>query len=327
MRHPRILLVAATLALTTAVTPAAAVAALAPDDPLTIGPATLTGAVTDAVTGALSATLSASVTDDGSPTAALNLAAANRPWSVTGWHTDPRTGEVTVSVFGSADGVADWAADSGVTRIAVEHVATAPRPYWDLVGGQLIYSGAARCTLGFNAHAGDVRYVLSAGHCVAGGSTAWYGVGGYIGPGSGSSFPTNDYGLIRVASADAESTPLVDRYGAGGDVTITGSSSAVVGSSVCSSNPVSGWNCGTVTATNTTVCYQQGCVYQLIRTNMCSAPGGSGAPVVTNPGAGSTVRAIGMVAGGSGNCTTGGVTYAQPIQEVLAVYGLTLYTG
>jgi len=306
MRHPRILLLAACLAFATAATPANATPAGAPDQP-------------SAASGA----------------GALNLAAGTRPASVTGWYADPVTGALTVSVHGSADGVAEWAAGSGAGRVTVEHVATAPRPYWDLISGQLIYSGAARCTLGFNAYSGSVRpgqaeptrFVLSAGHCTAGGGTSWYGVGGYIGPGAGSSFPTNDYGLIRVASPDAESTPLVDRYSAGGDVTITGAAGPTVGSSVCYSSPVGGWRCGTVTGVNQTVCYPEGCVYQLIRTNMCAEPGSSGAPVVTNPGSGSTVRAIGMVIGGSGNCTTGGTTWVQPIQEVLSVYGLTLYTG
>jgi hypothetical protein len=49
--------------------------------------------------------------------------------------------------------------------------------------------------------------------------------------------------------------------------------------------------------------------------------------VVTNPGAGATVRAIGLVIGGSGNCTSGGTTWVQPIGEALSAYGLTLVTG
>jgi hypothetical protein len=123
------------------------------------------------------------------------------------------------------------------------------------------------------------------------------------------------------------STPLVDRYTSGSDVTILGVTNPAVGSSVCYSSPVTGWRCGTVTGLNQTVCYPEGCVYQLIRTTICSEPGTSGAPVVTNPGSGTTVRAVGLVAGGSGNCTSGGTTWVQPIAEPLAAYGLTLYTG
>jgi hypothetical protein len=258
----------------------------------------------------------------------LDRAAATRPASVTGWYVDPAKTSVVVSVHGSAAGVLEWA--TGVApagRITVEHVAEAPRPVWDLISGQEIRSATGtRCTLGFNARSSAARYVLSAGHCVSAGSS-WYGVGGYIGPAVGSSFPTNDYGLIQVTSVAAVSTPLVDRYTSGSDVTITGTAGASPGMSVCYSSPVTGWRCGSVIGVNQTVCYPQGCVYQMIRTNLCPEPGTSGAPVVTNPGAGTTVRAIGLMGGGAGNCTSGGTSWVQPIGEVLSAYGLTLYTG
>ena len=65
---------------------------------------------------------------------------------------------------------------------------------------------------------------------------------------------------------------------------------------MCYSSPVSGWRCGTITGIN-------------------------------QPGSGTTVRAIGLVAGGSGNRTSGGTSWVQPISEPLAVYGLALVTG
>lgn len=198
---------------------------------------------------------------------------------------------------------------------------------WNLIGGQLIYStSGARCTLGFNAHSGAGRYVLTAGHCITAGQT-WYGVGGFIGTTAGYSFPANDYGAIRVQSADALSTPLVDRYTSGSDVTIIGVANPTVGMSVCYSSPATGWRCGSITATNQTVCYPEGCIFQVFRMNICAEAGADGAPVVTNPGSGTEVRAVGLIIGGSGNCSAGGTTFAQPISEVLSVYGLTLYTG
>ncbi len=197
---------------------------------------------------------------------------------------------------------------------------------WNLISGQLITNGAAHCTLGFNVHSGASRYILVAGHCLGGGGT-WSGPGGVIGPGAGSSFPGNDYGLISVTSAAALSTPLVDRYSAGPDVTIIGVKSPTPGMSVCSSSPTTGWHCGTITAINQTVCYAQGCVTGLARSNLCPDAGSSGAPVVTNPGSGSTVYAIGLSSGGSGNCSSGGTTFIQPVTEPLSAYGLTMYTG
>ena len=35
----------------------------------------------------------------------------------------------------------------------------------------------------------------------------------------------------------------------------------------------------------------------------------------------------GVTSGGSGNCSSGGTTYFQPVNEILSVYGLTLVTG
>ncbi|WP_082403975.1 S1 family peptidase [Saccharothrix sp. NRRL B-16348] len=256
----------------------------------------------------------------------LDRGAAARPGTVTGWFVDEAAQTVVVSVHGAATGVAEWARGLGAGAVTVEHVAEAPRPVWDLVGGQPIHSGGTRCTLGFNARSGATRYILSAGHCVGAGSE-WHGVGGYIGPSAGSSFPGNDYGLIRVVSTAAVSTPLVDRHSSGPDVTISGFTTPPVGSSLCYSSPAAGWRCGSVTGINQTVCYPQGCVNQLIRATACPEPGASGAPAVTNPGSGTAVRAVGLVSGGSGNCSTGGTTWVQPIAEPLSAYGLTLFTG
>ena len=78
---------------------------------------------------------------------------------------------------------------------------------WNLISGQLITNGGARCTLGFNAHsAAGARYIIVAGHCLGGGGT-WSGVGGVIGPDAGSSFPGNDFGLISVQSAAQLAVP------------------------------------------------------------------------------------------------------------------------
>lgn len=60
-------------------------------------------------------------------------------------------------------------------------------------------------------------------------------------------------------------------------------------------------------------------MYGLGRINVCSQPGDSGAPVFQRN------VAIGVVSGGSGTCASGGVTYFQPIAEVLYSYGLQVY--
>jgi streptogrisin C len=253
----------------------------------------------------------------------LHRAAATRPAHVAGWGVDVRRNAVVISVVGKdARAMAfarRWQARSDAVRI--EHVAEAPRPYWDIIGGQAIFTGGSRCSAGFNARGGATRYVITAGHCTNVGS-AWTGVGGSLGTTAGSSFPGNDYGIIRVTSASALSTPYVDRYSAGSDVRVAGVGTAVIGQPVCRSGSTTGWRCGLVLATNQTVCYPQGCVTQMIRTTACAQPGDSGGPLVNNPLLGTTVVALGLTSGGSGNCLLGGTTFFQPINEVLSRYGL-----
>lgn len=259
--------------------------------------------------------------------ATLDKAAASRPSTVTGWYVDQESKSLVVEVHGNDSGVAKWASGLGAGAVTVKKVAEAPQPLWNLIGGQAITtSSGSRCSLGFNArNSSGTRYVITAGHCTNLGGT-WSGSGGTIGTVSGTSFPTNDYGRITVSSSSAASTALIDRYSSGSDVTVTGAATASNGMAVCRSGSTTGWYCGSVTGTNQTVCYSQGCVYQMIRTNVCAQPGDSGGSLVTRP-SGTTVRALGMTSGGSGNCSSGGTTYYQPVTEALSAYGLTLYTG
>lgn len=290
-------------------------------------------AITAAVATALPSEAAASTASSppsaasaGAAKANLDKAAATRPSSVTGWYVDSTTKSLVVSVHGSDAGVAAWARRQGAQSVTIERVAEAPRALWDLIGGQAIRtSSGSRCSLGFNTRAASGnRYVITAGHCTNLGGT-WSGAGGTIGTVAATSFPGNDYGAIRVSYSAAVSRPLVDRYSAGSDVTVTGAANASVGMAVCRSGSTTGWRCGSVTGTNQTVCYPQGCVYQMIRTNVCAEPGDSGGSLVTNTG--TRVSAVGLTSGGSGNCSSGGTTFYQPVTEVLSTYGLTLYTG
>ncbi|WP_231510020.1 trypsin-like serine protease [Streptosporangium roseum] len=58
----------------------------------------------------------------------------------------------------------------------------------------------------------------------------------------------------------------------------------------------------------------------MTRTNVCAEPGDSGGSFI------SIDQAQGVTSGGSGDCTSGGVTYFQPIGEILTTYGLSLVT-
>lgn len=254
---------------------------------------------------------------------AMDRQSASKPASVTGWYVDVASNSVVASVLDNDAAGLAWAARHGART---ESVAEAPQTYWSIIGGQAIYFGSGRCSVGFNArNSAGTRYVITAGHCTNLGGTV-SGTGGTIGPVAGSSFPGNDYGIIRVSSSSALSTYYVDRYSSGSDVVVAGSTQASVGSSICRSGSTTGWRCGTIGAHNQTVCYSQGCVYGLTRTSACAQPGDSGGSFVSPNGA-TRVQAQGMTSGGSGNCTSGGTTYHQPVREPMSVYGLSLYVG
>ena len=106
----------------------------------------------------------------------------------------------------------------------------------------------------------------------------------------------------------------------GGEVPVAGAQEAPVGASVCRSGSTTGTRCGVIQAKNVTVNYPEGAVSGLTRTNVCAEPGDSGGPWMSGN------QAQGVTSGGSGNCTVGGVTFFQPLAEILERNNLTLLT-
>jgi streptogrisin D len=238
----------------------------------------------------------------------------------TSWAVDPATNQVVLSVDSSVTGTALAMVDSAAKRfgdaVRVEHVAGTFSTR--AAGGDAIYGGQYRCSLGFNVRSGSTYYFLTAGHCGNIAST-WYSNSSHttvLGTTAGSSFPGNDYAIVRYTNG---TTPpgTVDLYGSSQD--ITGAANATVGQSVRRSGSTTHVHSGTVTAVNATVNYAEGTVTGLIRTNVCAEGGDSGGSLF----AGST--ALGMTSGGSGNCTSGGTTFFQPVTEALSVYGVSVY--
>ncbi|MHA7135506.1 S1 family peptidase [Oerskovia turbata] len=237
------------------------------------------------------------------------------PAGVPSWFVDVTRNTLVVNVHDGGRALAEQAtAAAGVPADAVTYVATteAPRPLVDVVGGNAYTMvGKGRCSVGFAVNGGFV----TAGHCGAVGQRT----SGPAGTFRGSSFPGNDYAWVQV---DAGNTPVgaVNNY-SGGRVAVAGSTAAPVGSSVCRSGSTTGWRCGTVQAYNSSVTYPQGTVSGLIRTNVCAEPGDSGGSLLAGN------QAQGLTSGGSGNCSSGGTTYFQPVNEALQAYGLTLVTS
>ncbi|MFJ4681979.1 S1 family peptidase [Streptomyces sp. NPDC088789] len=245
----------------------------------------------------------------------------------TAWGVDQETGTVLVTVDErvSAAELAELRRSAGARADALtfERTAGTFRPH--LQGGEPIWSSARRCTAGFNVRAGNADYFVTAGHCTAGFPT-WYTNSSRtttVGPTAGSRYPGDDYGIVRYAN------PAVPRPGTvncnGTIIDITGPATPAVGQSVRLAGGATGCRAGGVTGLNVTVNYGGSeIVYGLIRTTLCSEPGDSGSPVFIPTGDGTTGLAVGVLSGGSGNCTSGGTSFVQPINEILAAYGAVL---
>lgn len=251
---------------------------------------------------------------------AATLAALQLPG--TAWGVDDATGQLVVTVDETVTGerlrqLRRAVAPAG-QAVRIQHEPGRLRVL--IAGGQAIYGGSTRCSLGANVHSGTTYFFVTAGHCTNAAST-WYADAAHttvLGTRAGSSFPGNDYGIVRYTNTAISHPSAVYTYP--GLLTIKSAGSAPVGARVCRSGSTTGVRCGYVTALNVTVVYPQGTVTGMIKTNICAEPGDSGGSLYI---AGTDII-IGILSGGSGNCTTGGVTYYQPILEILAVYGVTI---
>ncbi|MFI7419102.1 S1 family peptidase [Nonomuraea sp. NPDC049684] len=230
------------------------------------------------------------------------------------WYADVRANRVVLQAPSPSSPAAALVAAAGSAAVVVAPAAELPRTYADIIGGDPFYIGSMRCTIGFSVTKGSIPGFVTAGHCGHTGDL----VKSPAGTVQGSSFPGNDYAWVATPGYTAQ--PYV--RGPGGTlVTVRGSVQATVGASVCRAGPTTGWHCGTVQQHNATVTYAQGTVYGLTRTNVCAEPGDSGGPFISGG------QAQGVTSGGSGNCSTGGTTYYQPVNEILSAYGLTLRTA
>jgi len=235
------------------------------------------------------------------------------------WAVDPEENRVVITVDASVDAAEFAHVENGVEAagdaVRIERVEGTFSPF--ISGGQAIYTGGSRCSLGFNVRRGGIDHFLTAGHCTNIG-TSWTGPGGVaLGTRVGTSFPGNDYGLVR----DTSTTPRpgnVSLYN-GAFQEISTARNPIVGEPTKRSGSTTGLRSGTITATNQTVRYPQGTVTGLIRTNICAEPGDSGGALFNG------TAALGLTSGGSGNCTTGGTTFYQPVMEALSVYGAQIY--
>ncbi|MFJ5532294.1 S1 family peptidase [Streptomyces sp. NPDC093261] len=238
----------------------------------------------------------------------------------TAWAVDPAANRVVVTVDSTVSQAEiakikkEAAGNAGA--LTIKHT---PGRFNKLIsGGDAIYASSWRCSLGFNVQDSSGNYYfLTAGHCTDGAGTWWSNSSHSttLGTTAGSSFPGNDYGIVRYTNSS------VSKSGTVGSVDITSAATPSVGTTVYRRGSTTGIHSGRVTALNATVNYGSGdIVYGLIQTTVCAEPGDSGGPLYSNGGV-----AYGLTSGGSGDCTSGGTTFFQPVTEALSAYGVHVY--
>ncbi|MFC4853812.1 S1 family peptidase [Actinophytocola glycyrrhizae] len=185
-------------------------------------------------------------------------------------------------------------------------------------GGDAIFSGNSRCSLGFNVVTQDGSPgFLTAGHCgVAAEQWSDAAGGAPVATVQEAVFPGDgDFALLTYDDPDEEAVSAVD-VGDGQLFEITGVADAEVGQQVFRMGSTTGLFDGQVVGLDATVNYPEGTVTGLIQTTVCAEPGDSGGPLFTEEGA-----AVGLTSGGSGNCSTGGETFFQPVTTALEAVG------
>lgn len=179
------------------------------------------------------------------------------------------------------------------------------------IAGADTLTGSGRCITAFNLSG---RNILT-GYCGPIGTSVY---SGSTLIGSVAVTPANrSWGIVHLTN------PAVVQLGGvrtgGGIGVIDGAVRATIGRAVLKASPISGTRSGTVTGINQTVNYAEGSITGLDRTTLCPSAGEAGAPVFTG------TSAVAVTLGGSGNCTSGGTTYAVPVTPILAAYGLSIY--
>ncbi|CAM5738421.1 S1 family peptidase OS=Streptomyces tendae OX=1932 GN=GUR47_04680 PE=3 SV=1 [Streptomyces tendae] len=241
----------------------------------------------------------------------------------TSWAIDPRTNKILVTADSTVTGDRWDRLESTVEGLG-SGMATVRKSAGTFKtfasGGDAVFGGGARCSLGFNVTAGDGSPAfLTAGHCGVAADQWSDAQGGQpiatvdqaVFPGEG------DFALVRYDDPATEAPSEVDL----GDRTlaISRAAEATVGQQVFRMGSTTGLADGQVLGLDATVNYPEGTVTGLIQTDVCAEPGDSGGSLFTQDG-----LAVGLTSGGSGDCTAGGETFFQPVTTALEAVGATL---
>ncbi|KAK6222593.1 hypothetical protein LQW54_000773 [Pestalotiopsis sp. IQ-011] len=245
------------------------------------------------------------------------LASDSAETGIAAYYVDVASNKLVLEALaGSVAHAESLATEVGLSADEYEVVTVTEMPgtFATVQGGDAYYiDRSARCSIGFSVTTGFV----SAGHCGTAGSSATTSAGAALGTFSNSVFPGSaDMSYIKTVSGTTL-RGYIDSYGSS-TLPVSGSTASAVGASICRSGSTTGVHCGTVGALGATVTYSEGRVTGLTRTSVCAEPGDSGGSFYSG------AQAQGVTSGGSGDCTSGGTTYFQPVNEILSTYGLTL---
>ncbi|KQX67534.1 protease [Streptomyces sp. Root1310] len=244
----------------------------------------------------------------------------------TAWAVDPKTNKILVTADSTVTG-SKWDKIESTVQTLGSGMATLQKSAGTfttkVAGGDAIFGGGARCSLGFNVTAGDGSPAfLTAGHCgVAAEQWSDSEDGAPIATVDQATFPGDgDFALVKYDDAATVAASEVNL----GDQTlaITQAAEATVGTQVFRMGSTTGLKDGQVLGLDATVNYPEGTVTGLIQTDVCAEPGDSGGSLFTQDG-----LAIGLTSGGSGDCTVGGETFFQPVTTALEAVGATLGDG
>lgn len=245
----------------------------------------------------------------------------------TAWATDPKSNQIVVTADRTVTGerwdkLESTVQSLGTGMARIQKSAGEFKTF--AAGGDAIFGGGARCSLGFNVTTDDGSSgFLTAGHCgVAAESWSDAQDGAAIGTVQAATFPgEGDFALVTYDDPAADA-PSVVNTGDGQTTEIAQAAEAAVGLEVSRMGSTTGLQDGVVTGLNATVNYAEGTVTGLIQTDVCAEPGDSGGALFTTDGS-----AIGLTSGGSGDCTVGGETFFQPVTTALEAVGAEIGAG
>ncbi len=253
-------------------------------------------------------------------------AGADASTEVAAWYVDAARDAVVVEAGDDAAAEA-FLAEAGVASevVEIDTTAAAPRPLADvIVGGAAYYGETKLCATGFTVTHNGEPAMTTAGHCAREGFYAYAQSLVPMGTFEGSVYPGADMAWISPDAADAEPQPYIDAHGLGsgpyGWMPVAGSAEAPVGAPVCLSSRPSAYHCGLIERVDVSVTYPEGTVTGLTQTSVCAEEGDSGAGFLSGN------QAQGVLSGGTGDCSTGGHSYFQPLNPLLSEFDLDLVT-